>query len=634
MQLFYLQKVIPIQLVPYILNDGSLYLQFIIFRKEINAMLPTSIIILIVVAVVALLLGWLIGWLLTRSRYSNRTTALQTSLDHQSEQADKLLAAQAEMKINLEALRLQAGESSNEKIRLQATLEEQLKRFKELMTERDDLKALIDDIAHERSDAKELAAALKSQRDETQRQAIEQRNDYLRLKAQSEQWQQEREKLQQEIATLKATYEQHAKGCKETNIEKERLAEENRKHCETIARLTGDYNNVQAKYEEAIKAVAEQKEFVQTANAALKDAFASLSSEALKANNNSFLELAKTQLDNHVTEAKGDLELRRQSIDNMVKPLSESLKNMDEKINTMEARREGAYEKVNNYLDLMRLTAASLQKETHNLVSALKTSHSRGRYGEIALRRLVEFAGMLEHCDFEEQVSTSSENGKLRPDMIVRLPGERCMVVDSKVPLTAYLQIFETDDHTQQQTHLGSHVIAIKTHIRQLSDKAYWNQFSDAPDFVVLFMQIESSYSAALQAWPGLIEEALNNKIIIATPTTLITILRSIGYGWNQLKTMTHIESIREAAVELYERSATLAEHFSNVGKSITSTVNHYNNAVGSLERNFMPQARKIGTNSEAYIKKVLPDLPPVEVSVRPITVVFPKETRKLEDAE
>lgn len=589
-------------------------------------------IILISAIIVALLLGWLIGWLLTKSRYSNRTTALQTNFDHQLEQGAKLLAAQEELKVNMEALRQQASESSNEKIRLQTTLEEQLKRWKELMVERDQLKELIDAISNERSDAKEQAAALKSQRDETQRQSIDQRNDYLRLKSQSELWQQEKEKLQQEIATLKATYEQHAKGCKETGIEKDRLTEENRRHNETIARLTGDYNNVQAKYEEAIKAVTEQKEFVQTANTALKDAFVNLSSEALKANNNSFLELAKTQLDTHLTEAKGEMELRRQSIDTMVKPLSESLKSMDEKINTLEARREGAYEKVNNYLDLMRLTAASLQKETHNLVSALKTSHSRGRYGEIALRRLVEFAGMIEHCDFEEQVSTTHENGKLRPDMIVRLPGQRCMVVDSKVPLAAYLQIFETDDHIQQQTHLGSHVIAIKTHIRQLSDKAYWNQFSDAPDFVVLFMQIESSYSAALQAWPGLIEEALNNKIIIATPTTLITILRSIGYGWNQLKTMDHIESIREAAVELYERSATLAEHFANVGKGITSSVNNYNKAVASFEGNFMPQARRIGTNSEAYIKKVLPDLPPIEVNVRPITVLFPKELEKVKE--
>lgn len=593
-----------------------------------------QLILLISAAAIALVFGWLIGWLLTRSSNSSKTATLQAAADHHAAQAAQLLAGQDEVKAQLEALRKQATDSSNETARVQSSLEEAQKRIKDLLDEREELKDLADSLSHERSDAKELAAALKSRSDEAQRSAIEQRNEYLRLKGQSEEWNRERERLQTEIARLKATYEQHAKGCLEIADDREKQQQEVRRQAEIIARLTGENTSLQAKYEEALKAVAEQKIFVQNANGSLKDAFASLSSEALKANNNSFLELAKTQLDGHVTEAKGELELRRQSIESMVKPLSESLKNMDEKINTIEKQREGAYEKVHSYLDMMRLTAESLKKETSTLVSALRNSNSRGRYGEIALRRLVEFAGMMEHCDFEEQVSTGGEGGKLRPDMIVRLPGQRSMVIDSKVPLASYLQIFETDDHTQQQTHLGNHLGAVKLHIRQLSDKAYWNQFSDAPDFVVLFMQIESSYSAALQAWPGLIEEALNNKIIIATPTTLITILRSIGYSWNQLKTMNHIESIRDAAVELYERSATLAEHFSNVGKSLNSTVNNYNKAIGSFEQNFMPQARRIGTNSEAYIKKGLPDLPPVEVSVRPVTVVFPKEMKRVEDLE
>jgi DNA recombination protein RmuC len=593
-----------------------------------------TLLILIATGVALLLLGWLLGWLLTKSRNSSKVAMLQAAADTQAAQAAQLLAVQDEIKQQLDTVRLQSTESSNEKIRLQSGLEELQKRLKDLLEEREELKQLIESLSHDRNDAKELAAALRSRSDEAQRQAIEQRNDYLRLKGQSEEWNRERERLNNEIATLKATYTQHAKGCLEIADDREKQQQEVRRQAEIIARLTGENNSLQAKYEEAVKAVTEQKEFVQAANAALKDAFANLSSEALKANNNSFLELAKTQLDTHVTEAKGELELRRQSIESMVKPLSESLKNMDEKINTIEKQREGAYEKVHSYLDMMRLTAESLKKETHSLVSALKTSHSRGRYGEIALRRLVEFAGMMEHCDFDEQVSTAGENGKLRPDMIVRLPGQRSMVIDSKVPLAAYLQIFETEDHTQQQTHLGNHIGAVKTHIRQLSDKAYWNQFADAPDFVVLFMQIESSYSAALQAYPGLIEEALNNKIIIATPTTLITILRSVGYSWNQLKTFNHIESIREAAVELYERSATLAEHFSNVGKSLNSTVNNYNKAIGSFEQNFMPQARRIGTNSEAYIKKQMPDLPPVEVGVRSVSVVFPKEMKRVVDGE
>jgi DNA recombination protein RmuC len=273
----------------------------------------------------------------------------------------------------------------------------------------------------------------------------------------------------------------------------------------------------------------------------------------------------------------------------------------------------------------MKMSTTALDKETKNLVTALKTSHTRGRYGEIALRRLVEFAGMMDQCDFEEQVTTEGEGGKLRPDMIIHLPGNRSVVVDSKVPLSAYLQIFETEDHEQQKIYLNQHIAAVRSHIKQLSAKAYWDQFSEAPDFVVLFMQIESSFGAALQGWPGLIEEALNNRIIVATPTTLITILRSIGYSWNQLKTVESIESIRDAAVDLYERSAILMEHLVNIGKGLTGTVNHYNKAVGSLESTFLPQGRKIQQLSQAYIKRQLTDVVPIEVSLRPVMAIPPQ---------
>jgi DNA recombination protein RmuC len=195
------------------------------------------------------------------------------------------------------------------------------------------------------------------------------------------------------------------------------------------------------------------------------------------------------------------------------------------------------------------------------------------------------------------------------------------VVVDSKVPLSAYLRIFETEDALLQKQLLAEHIIAIKTHLRQLSAKAYWDQFDEAPDFVVLFMQIESSFGAALQAWPGLIEEALNNRIIVATPTTLITILRSVGYSWNQLRTMENIETIREAAVELYERSAILMEHITHIGKGLQGTLMHYNKAVGSLESQFLPQARRIQQLSQAYVKKNIPDLTPVETMVRELPV-------------
>jgi len=430
--------------------------------------------------------------------------------------------------------------------------------------------------------------------------------------------------LSKQIATLQANFDNQSRQIAEVIDERNKLRVQVEQLTEVNTGLTGRNNNLEAKYEESLHAIDEQKKFIAEAQKALKDSFDALSAAALNKNNQSFLDLAKTALETHVTEAKGDLDKRQQAIDNLVKPLGESLTKMDEKINSLETKREGAYSQMSTLLDQMKISTTALDKETKNLVTALKTSHTRGRYGEIALRRLVEFAGMLDQCDFEEQVSTEGEAGKLRPDMIIHLPGNRSVVVDSKVPLSAYLQIFETEDHEQQKIFLNQHIGAVRSHIKQLSAKAYWDQFPEAPDFVVLFMQIESSFGAALQGWPGLIEEALNNRIIVATPTTLITILRSIGYSWNQLKTVESIEAIRDAAVELYERSAVLMDHMVNIGKGLTGTISHYNKAVGSLESNFLPQGRRIQQLSQAYIKKQLTEVVPIEASIRPVIAIPP----------
>lgn len=373
------------------------------------------------------------------------------------------------------------------------------------------------------------------------------------------------------------------------------------------------------------KRLEEQQQFMAEAQHHLKDAFSALSAHALQSNNTSFVELAKAKLEEKVTEAKGELDKKQQAIDAVVKPLAESLDKMDEKIHQLETKREGDYSRMSTLLDQMKQSTLALDKETRSLVSALKTSTSRGRYGEIALRRLVEFAGMIAYCDFEEQVSIDSETGRLRPDMVIQLPGSRQVVVDSKVPLAAYLEVFETDDVTQQKVLMEKHVSAIKTHIKQLGSKAYWDQFPEAPDFVVMFMQIESSFGAALQIYPGIIEDALNNRIIIATPTTLITILRSIGYCWNQIKTQENIDQIRDAAVEMFERTATLMDHITSIGKSLTGTVNHYNKAVASLEGNFLPHTRTIQKFAPASIKKTLPDVIPIEIATRDVVAAPPQ---------
>ncbi len=532
---------------------------------------------------VALIIGILFGWIIASTRKKVKFVTNQAKLDTQTEKISELNNSNEKLNNEITGLRSDIQTQSNNTTRAESFLKNALEQNAAIQNEIRELKNGKQLVDEDLSKMRESFSALKTRYDSQSLETIEITNEKNRLKGQVE------------------TYR-----LQENELNK------------TISGLT-------AKYDGALKAIADQKKFVEDSQKTLKDSFDALSASALDKNNQSFLDLAKTALESHVTEAKGDLEKRQLAIDSLVKPLSESLDKMDEKINSLENKREGAYVNISNLLDQVKLTNLALDKETRNLVTALKTSHTRGRYGEIALRRLVEFAGMMEHCDFVEQEGAETEGGRLIPDMIVKLPGKRQVVVDSKVPLSAYLKIFETEDQDQQKLFLSQHVAACKVHLRQLSAKAYWDQFPEAPDFVVLFMQIESSFGAALQAWPEFIEEALNSRIIIATPTTLITILRTIGYSWNQLKTMENIEEIRDAAVELYERSNVLMGHMTNIGSGLTSTLTHYNRAVGSLESNFLPQGRKILSLSQAYIKKEIKEPEPVELSVREIVAPSPK---------
>ena len=526
----------------------------------------------ITLAAFTFIIGIVAGWIITRVKFKTRTDVL-------SEKNAESVGIIGNLRSEVESLRSGLQTESTIKTRAESDLKNSMERISELQ-----------------NDLRELAL------------------------------------LRDQHSTVKTKYEKQMYDSIELNNERSRLKSQIEDYRAREMELTNKNSALSAKYEEAVKAVEEQKKFVEESQKTLKDSFDALSAAALDKNNQSFLDLAKTALDTHVTEAKGDLEKRQQAIDNLVKPLGESLHKMDEKINTLENKREGAYGNISTMLDQMKLTTSALDKETRNLVTALKTSHTRGRYGEIALRRLVEFAGMTDQCDFVEQETAETETGRLRPDMIIKLPANRQVVVDSKVPLSAYLKIFETDDMEQQKILMGQHVAAIKIHLKQLSGKAYWDQFSEAPDFVVLFMQIESSFGAALQAWPELIEEALDNRIIVATPTTLITILKSIGYSWNQLKTMENIEEIRDAAVELYERSHTLMGHMVNIGNGLRSTVANYNKAVGSLEGNFLPQGRKIQSLSKAYIKNQGKEIDPVEVTVRELIALPPVEGQPVTD--
>ena len=369
--------------------------------------------------------------------------------------------------------------------------------------------------------------------------------------------------------------------------------------------------------EETKKNLEEQKKLLDEATNKLKETFNSLSSEALKSNNKAFLDLAKSTLETYVTSAQGDLAKRQAVISETLKPIKESLENYEKNLKEIEKTRLTAYGDIKNYLDGLKLSQEGLQKETNALVTALKSSQVRGRYGEIGLRRVVEFAGMNDYCDFEEQVSVTTEDGKLRPDMIVKLPGNRRVIVDSKVPLAAYMQAFETTDDKVKSEFLLSHSKAVREHLKQLSTKAYWSQFRDTPDFVVLYMQIESSFGAALEIDRTLIEDGINNRIIFATPTTIITLLKTVAFSWQQEKIAENSKKIWETGVELYNRINTLVEHISKVGDNLKSAVDNYNKAVGSIETRFIPSVKKLKELGAADQNKDLSELFPIDRTIR-----------------
>jgi DNA recombination protein RmuC len=456
----------------------------------------------------------------------------------------------------------------------------------------------------------------------------------------------EREVLAERLANLERTYQESKTAVAEAAAEGTKLHEEITRLNASCAALAEKNNRIPAlesglkekealvdrlssemtalkqalseartRLEEEQKAAVEKMALLEDARKNLSDAFKALSSDALKSNNQSFLELARTTLERYQEGAKGDLEKRHQAIEQLVQPVRESLTKFDGKIADLEKAREGAYQSLLAQVRTLGESQAQLRTEASNLVKALGTPRVRGRWGEIQLRRVVEMAGMLDHCDFFEQQNVNTQ---------VKLPGEKNIVVDAKTPLAAYLEAIETEDEGLQKEKLQDHARQVRDHMKALSAKSYWDQFEPAPEFVVLFLPGETFFSAALEQDPSLIEQGVEQQVILATPTTLISLLKAVAYGWRQESMAANARQISELGKELYKRVSDMSGHLAELGGRLGKAVESYNKAIGALETRVMVSARRfkeLGASTAADIEEIQP----IETSARRIQL--PGET-------
>jgi DNA recombination protein RmuC len=356
--------------------------------------------------------------------------------------------------------------------------------------------------------------------------------------------------------------------------ERERSLEQARKEASTL----GQEN---ARLEERLTA---EQEALKQARATLEDTFRSAASRVLNENSQAFLQLARQELGKQQQASGNQLDQKEKAIENLLKPVRETLDNLQRGTHELEVRREGAYKSLEQMIKGMQDSHTDLRRETSQLISALRAPKIRGNWGELQLKRCIEFAGMVEHASFDMEVFVRGDEGSIKPDCVIHLPNERTIVVDVKTPFDAFLDAMSTSDEATRALKLAAHATRVREHLTALSAKSYWKQFKNSPDFVVCFLSSEVLFSAALEQDPGLIEFGTTSNVILATPTTLIALLRAVAYGWQQLEVTKNALAIREVGEKLYDKLATTQEHFTKMGNALTSTVRHYNNLIGSVE--------------------------------------------------
>ncbi len=384
--------------------------------------------------------------------------------------------------------------------------------------------------------------------------------------------------------------------------------------------LSKKHNELQSDLEERLSFEKEQRVKTQSELQSLKNVHDEvyknmknnldlLAAKSMQENNKNFMQLAQVTMDKYFEKADNKTSKKENELINVLKPIKEKLDRQENLVKSFQSNSDKTFGSIKNYIEELNKSQNTLAKETQLLASALKSPRVRGRWGEIGLKRIIDFSGMSEFCDYEEQANVNTEEGRLRPDLVVSLPDNKKIIVDSKVPLNAYLEAIETSDDKLQKEYLEKHAKAVQSHVKQLSSKAYWSQFEGSVDFVVLYMEVEPAFAAALQQNKNLITDAIQNRIVFATPTTLITLLQTVAYSWKQHKATENAIAIWHTTKESYNRIAIFTEHLQKIGINIDNLSKTFNQAVGSWEHRVEPGLRKIeelGIDSEnKNLKKI-----------------------------